>query len=179
MRAEPSVAGAAVLRQATGTMSYRPPTAIVALSAALLVLAVATACVRQEGGEAARTETMERRTAPASDANPPSVAVAAPEVRTPARVELPRPLKAMWVHLFDNALKSQAGVDRVLDDVASAGVNAVFVQVVRRHDAYYGSQVLPRTPAGLWGRNVEATSAAARATEVRCFIRLASKLVAR
>ena len=52
----------------------------------------------------------------------------------------------MWVHLFDDALKSQAGVDRVLDDAASAGVNAVFVQVIRRHDAYYGSKVLPRTP---------------------------------
>ncbi|MGI8808853.1 MAG: glycoside hydrolase family 10 protein [Acidimicrobiales bacterium] len=52
----------------------------------------------------------------------------------------------MWVHLFDQALKTPAGLDRVLDDAASAGVNAVFVQVVRRHDAYYRSQVLPPTP---------------------------------
>lgn len=118
-----------------------------ALSAALLVLTLATACARQDGGEAgSRTVTTERRTPTASDTSPPSVAVAEPEVRIPARVELPRPLKAMWVPLFDSALKSQAGVDRVLDDAASSGVNAVFVQVVRRHDAYYGSQALPRTP---------------------------------
>ncbi len=35
---------------------------------------------------------------------------------------------------------------RVLDDAASAGLNAVFVQVVRRHDAYYDSRALPPTP---------------------------------
>jgi uncharacterized lipoprotein YddW (UPF0748 family) len=93
-----------------------------------------------------RTVTTERRTVTALDGDPPSVAVAEAEVSIPARVELPRPLKAMWVHLFDNALKSQAGDDGVLDHAASAGVNAVFVQVVHRHDADYGSQVVPRTP---------------------------------
>jgi uncharacterized lipoprotein YddW (UPF0748 family) len=51
----------------------------------------------------------------------------------------------MWVHLFDGALKTPAGLERVLDQAAAAGVNAVFVQVIRRHDAYYGSQALPRT----------------------------------
>lgn len=64
----------------------------------------------------------------------------------PARIQLPRPLKAVWVHLFDPTLKTPAGLTRVLDDAASAGLNAVFVQVVRRHDAYYDSRVLPRTP---------------------------------
>ena len=34
----------------------------------------------------------------------------------------------------------------MLDDAASAGLNAVFVQVVRRHDAYYDSRALPPTP---------------------------------
>ncbi len=55
-------------------------------------------------------------------------------------------MKAVWVHLFDDTLKTPAGMARVLDDAASAGLNAVFVQVVRRHDAYYDSRVLPRTP---------------------------------
>ena len=50
------------------------------------------------------------------------------------------------MHLFDQSLKTPAGVDRVLNDAAAAGLNAVFVQVVRRHDAYYDSKVLPRTP---------------------------------
>ena len=64
----------------------------------------------------------------------------------PARIQLPRPLKAVWVHLFDQTLKTPAGLTRVLDDAASAGLNTVFVQVVRRHDAYYDSRVLPPTP---------------------------------
>ena len=72
--------------------------------------------------------------------------MAEPAAPASPRISLPRPLKATWVHLFDNALKTPAGMDRLLDDAASAGVNAVFVQVVRRHDAYYGSQVLPPTP---------------------------------
>ncbi len=50
------------------------------------------------------------------------------------------------MHLFDHALKTPAGMTRVLDNAASAGLNTVFVQVVRRHDAYYDSQVLPPTP---------------------------------
>jgi uncharacterized lipoprotein YddW (UPF0748 family) len=52
----------------------------------------------------------------------------------------------VWVHLFDDTLKTPAGLARVLDDAASAGLNAVFIQVVRRHDAYYDSRALPRTP---------------------------------
>ena len=50
------------------------------------------------------------------------------------------------MHLFDPTLKTPAGLTRVLDDASSAGLNAVFVQVVRRHDAYYDSRVLPPTP---------------------------------
>ncbi|MBW3663103.1 MAG: cell wall-binding repeat-containing protein [Actinobacteria bacterium] len=58
----------------------------------------------------------------------------------------PQPeLRAFWVHLFDSALKSPAGIDRVLDAATRANLNTVVVQVVRRHDAYYASDVLPRT----------------------------------
>lgn len=55
-------------------------------------------------------------------------------------------LRAMWVHLFDGALKSPASIDRVLDAAAAANLNTVIVEVARRQDAYYRSDVLPRTP---------------------------------
>lgn len=54
-------------------------------------------------------------------------------------------LRGMWVHLFDGALKTPAGIERVLDTAAAANLNTVIVEVVRRHDAYYDSAVLPRT----------------------------------
>jgi len=127
-------------------VSHRLPATAVSLSAALLVLSLASACTGHGAQVGSSTVTTDQPSATASEPNSPSATVAEPEIRIPVRIQLPRPLKAMWVHLFDNALKSHAGVDRVLDDAASAGVNAVFVQVVRRHDAYYGSQVLPRTP---------------------------------
>ena len=161
-------------------MPHRPPTTAAALSVVLLVMSLATACERGAGGEAgSRTVTTEQDTARVSDGSPPSVAVAAPEVRVRARVELPRPLKAVWVHLFDDALKSQAGVDRVLDDAVSAGVNAVFVQVVRRHDAYYSSQVLPRTPDPALAPGFDVLAAAvdgghARGLQVHAWITVAT-----
>ncbi len=55
-------------------------------------------------------------------------------------------MRAAWVHLFDDALKTPAGVQRVVDELAAADANAVIAQVSRRHDAYYNSDVLPRTP---------------------------------
>jgi uncharacterized lipoprotein YddW (UPF0748 family) len=117
-------------------VSNRPPFTAVFV----LVALVAVGCAGSGGGTAGpATVTTERQT-------PPTTAVALPTTTIPPRIVLPRPLKAMWVHLFDGALKTQAGMDRMLDQAAAAGVNAVFVQVVRRHDAYYGSQVLPRTP---------------------------------
>lgn len=50
------------------------------------------------------------------------------------------------MHLFDDTLKSAAGMETMLDTAAAAGLNAVFVQVIRRHDGYYDSAVLPPTP---------------------------------
>lgn len=55
-------------------------------------------------------------------------------------------VRGVWVHLFDDALKSREGIHRLLDEVARAGANTVVAQVVRRQDAYYDSAVLPRTP---------------------------------
>ncbi|MBW3577025.1 MAG: cell wall-binding repeat-containing protein [Actinobacteria bacterium] len=82
--------------------------------------------------------------------------VAALEARyQEATVGGPAPqLRGTWVHLFDEALKSPRSIDRVLDAAAAANLNTVIVEVARRQDAYYTSQVLPRTndptmPAGL------------------------------
>jgi len=72
------------------------------------------------------------------------------------RVELPRArpasddayasrMRAAWVHLFDDTLKTRAGIKRVVDELAAADATAIFAQVARRHDAYYDSTVLPAT----------------------------------
>ena len=49
------------------------------------------------------------------------------------------------MHLFDDSLKTRAGIRRVVADLVSAGATAVIAEVVRRQDAYYDSEVLPRT----------------------------------
>lgn len=54
-------------------------------------------------------------------------------------------LRGMWVHLFDASLKSREGIHRMLNAAARANLNTVVVQVARRQDAYYRSDVLPRT----------------------------------
>ncbi len=53
--------------------------------------------------------------------------------------------RAAWVHLFDDTLKTPAGVQRLVDELAAADANTIIAQVARRHDAYYDSDVLPRT----------------------------------
>ncbi len=54
-------------------------------------------------------------------------------------------MRAAWVHLFDDSLKSRAGIQRLVDELVAADATAVIAQVARRHDAYYVSDVLPRT----------------------------------
>lgn len=54
--------------------------------------------------------------------------------------------RGMWVHLFDDSLKSRAGIEKVLDTATRANLNTVIVQSARRQDAYYDSEVIPRTP---------------------------------
>lgn len=58
----------------------------------------------------------------------------------------PAETRGVWVHLFDPTLKSREGIHRMLDNVEQAGGNLVIAQVARRQDAYYTSEVLPRTP---------------------------------
>jgi uncharacterized lipoprotein YddW (UPF0748 family) len=55
-------------------------------------------------------------------------------------------MRGAWVHLFDGTLKTSTNVRALVDELAAADANVVLAQVARRHDAYYVSDVLPRTP---------------------------------
>jgi uncharacterized lipoprotein YddW (UPF0748 family) len=86
--------------------------------------------------------------------------------------------RAVWVHLFDDTLKSRAGIQRLVDQLDAADVTQVFAQVIRRHDAYYTSEVLPRTvdPRLAPGHDVLATLlelAHARGIEVHAWFSVA------
>jgi uncharacterized lipoprotein YddW (UPF0748 family) len=53
-------------------------------------------------------------------------------------------LRGLWV--VRTALVSPQEVDRVVDEAAAAGLNALFVQVRGRGDAFYRSSLAPRSP---------------------------------
>ena len=53
--------------------------------------------------------------------------------------------RAVWVHLFDDALKSRDSIRRVVADLAGAEATSIVAEVVRRQDAYYDSDVLAQT----------------------------------
>jgi uncharacterized lipoprotein YddW (UPF0748 family) len=55
----------------------------------------------------------------------------------------PEELRGLWV--VRTALVSPAAVDRVVDEAAEAGMNALFVQVRGRGDAFYRSSLVPRS----------------------------------
>jgi len=55
-----------------------------------------------------------------------------------------RELRGLWV--VRTALVSTQEVDRVVDQAAAAGFNALFVQVRGRGDAFYRSRLVPRSP---------------------------------
>lgn len=52
-------------------------------------------------------------------------------------------LRGLWV--VRTGLVSPAAVDKVVDQAAAGGINALFVQVRGRGDAFYGSQLVPRS----------------------------------
>jgi uncharacterized lipoprotein YddW (UPF0748 family) len=52
-------------------------------------------------------------------------------------------LRGLWV--VRTALVSPEKVDKVVDDAAAAGLNALFVQVRGRGDAFYSSRIAPRS----------------------------------
>ncbi len=53
-------------------------------------------------------------------------------------------LRGLWV--VRTALVSPQAVDQAVDDAAEAGMNALFVQVRGRGDAFYRSTLVPRSP---------------------------------
>ncbi len=55
-------------------------------------------------------------------------------------------VRGLWIHLFDPSLKSPGAIDQVLDAAVAANLNTVIVQAARRHDAYYRTDQIPRTP---------------------------------
>ena len=68
------------------------------------------------------------------------LASAARSIGAPAGPEL----RGLWV--VRTALVSPEAVDRVVDEAAEAGFNALFVQVRGRGDAFYRSAIAPRSP---------------------------------
>ncbi len=59
--------------------------------------------------------------------------------------EDPPELRAVWVDAFHEGFKTPAQVDRLVSWAREANLNALFVQVRRRGDAYYGRSLDPRT----------------------------------
>jgi uncharacterized lipoprotein YddW (UPF0748 family) len=71
-------------------------------------------------------------------------ACAAPGLAAPPASAAAPELRGLWV--VRTALVSPEAVDRVVDEAAAAGFNALFVQVRGRGDAFYRSAIAPRSP---------------------------------
>ncbi len=87
-------------------------------------------------------------------------------------------VRGAWVHLFDDALKTRAGIEAVVEELDRADANTIVAQVARRWDAYYHSELLPRTPdpqleEGLDVLAVLLEAAHARDIEVHAWLALA------
>ncbi len=53
-------------------------------------------------------------------------------------------LRALWVDAFNPGIKSPQEVAQLIDDAHAAHVNAIFVQVRKRGDAYFNQSIEPR-----------------------------------
>lgn len=73
-----------------------------------------------------------------------AAALAVFALATPAAGGPTTELRGLWV--VRTALVSPEAVDRVVDGAAEAGLNALFVQVRGRGDAFYRSSLAPRSP---------------------------------
>ncbi len=130
-------------------------------AAALLVLVLITVgvLVARDGGEQGLTvedgasETAQPEQSPTVVESPSATADAGPDAESPtgapttaAEAEpASAQLRGIWVHLFDRSLKTSDGIQEFLDTADAANMNTVIVQAARRHDAFYGSGVLPPT----------------------------------
>jgi uncharacterized lipoprotein YddW (UPF0748 family) len=82
--------------------------------------------------------------APSPAASPPPATLAPRPAPTPF-VALDAPeLRAVWVDAFHDGFKTPAQVDQLLAWAREANLNALFVQVRRRGDAYYLKSFEPR-----------------------------------
>jgi uncharacterized lipoprotein YddW (UPF0748 family) len=123
-------------REATFVPMSRARVLVAGFVAALVVSAGCTSDEAPRGSGVA---------APSTTSTVPPESTPAPGVPSPPRTPV-MPAASVWVHLFDDTLKTPEGVESMLDEVAEAGLDAVIAQVARRHDAYYRSDVLPATP---------------------------------
>jgi uncharacterized lipoprotein YddW (UPF0748 family) len=71
----------------------------------------------------------------------PLLLLAPPDIQAPPPASAE--MRGLWV--VRTALASPASVDRVVDDAQRAGFNALFVQVRGRGDAFYRSELVPRS----------------------------------
>lgn len=114
---------------------------VTALAVSLLGL---VGCAGAPTPSPAPVSTASRTASPSPSAEPPASTPTAPAEHTP-----PAPAdalaRAVWVHLFDSSLTTRAGIRSLVADLVAARATAVIAEVVRRQDAYYDSDVLPRT----------------------------------
>lgn len=138
---------------------------LLVLSAAALLLLVGTGCGGDADADLAGPDVPPPADPSGDDASdgPPTEPSGDPEPAEPTPGEPPDddagandgagaddgpddgPIRAVWVHLFDDTLKSTASIERLVAEVVDAGADTLIAQVARRHDAYYTSTVLPRT----------------------------------
>lgn len=74
----------------------------------------------------------------------PALLLLAAAVSAQAASATPPEMRGLWV--VRTALVSPAAVDRVVEEAAAGGLNALFVQVRGRGDAFYASRVVARSP---------------------------------
>ncbi len=116
---------------------------------AMLAMGLVAACSGAPGPEPGASPTASADGPSSSPSPSPHAAPAPLPSRTAPPVADPQgdpEVRAVWVHLFDDTLKTPESIDAMVDTVADANLNTIIVEVVRRHDAYYlGSEVLVRT----------------------------------
>lgn len=119
------------------------------LASFLLVALLLGACRGDDAPEAGRDTTTTSDTSVTTTTpvdSTPTKTTSTTSTVPPLEVPVDSPADIVWVHLFDDTLKTPAGVETLLDEVDAAGIDAVFAQVARRHDAYFDSEYLPPTP---------------------------------
>jgi uncharacterized lipoprotein YddW (UPF0748 family) len=97
---------------------------------AILLLVVLSGCA--PGQQAAATPADSTVTTPVASPSPSPIPYGPPQFR------------AIWVDAFHDGIKSRAQVEKLLIDAHRANLNALFVQVRKRGDAYFNRSDEPR-----------------------------------